>query len=103
MNPRLAHLEKLVQGGTQDPFVLYALAMEYQRETRTQESLDLFDRVLQEHPTYLPSYLMAGNALAKSGNSEKARAVYEAGIVQAQNAGDAHTQGEIEDALSELS
>lgn len=103
MNPRLAHLEKLVSAGTQDPFVIYALAMEYQREARMNESLEVFERVISEHPTYLPSYLMAGNAWAKEGDSEKARATYLAGISQAKAAGDAHTQGEIEDALAELS
>lgn len=102
MNPRLKHLESLVAAGTEDPFVLYALALEYQRETRTEESFELFDRVLREHPSYLPSYLMAGTALAKHGQIDRAKAVLEQGIQRAQAAGDTHTEGEIEDALSEL-
>lgn len=103
MNPRLAHLEKMVQAGTQDPFVLYALAMEYQKEGQTQQCLTLFDRVMSEYPDYLPSYLMAGTALAKHGQVPKAKEVLEKGILKAQAAGDAHTQGEIQDALAELS
>lgn len=103
MNPRLAHLEKLVAAGTEDPFVIYALAMEYQREVRVEESLKVFTRVLSEHPSYLPSYLMAGNAWAKHGDVDKAKEILRAGIEKAQAAGDGHTQGEIEDALAELS
>lgn len=103
MNPRMQHLESLVAAGTQDPFVLYALALEYQRDQRMEECLALFDRVLAEHPSYLPAYLMAGSAMAKQGQSERAKAVFEKGILQAQAAGDGHTQGEIEDALGAIS
>lgn len=103
MNPRLAHLEKLVDAGTKDPFVLYALALEYQKEGQSEQCLSLFDRVMSEHPDYLPSYLMAGTALAKYGQVPKAKEVLEKGIVKAQAAGDDHTQGEIQDALAELS
>lgn len=102
MNPRLAHLEKMVEAGTQDPFVLYALAMEYQKEGQTEQCLSFFDRVMAEHPDYLPAYLMAGTALAKNGQVPKAKQVLEQGILKAQAQGDSHTQGEIQDALSEL-
>lgn len=103
MNPRLAHLEKLVHNGTSDPFVLYALALEYQKEGRSEACLGLFDRVMAEHPDYLPSYLMAGMALSKQGQRPKAKEVFEKGILKAQAAGDAHTEGEIQDALAEIS
>lgn len=99
---RLAMLQKMVTERPGEPFVHYGLAMELRKLGRGDEARQAFATLLAEHPTYMPSYLMAGNQLAEIGDKAAARAVYEHGIEVARGAHDEHTQGEIEAALGEL-
>ncbi|MBX2917581.1 MAG: tetratricopeptide repeat protein [Cyclobacteriaceae bacterium] len=56
---RIEMLKKFMQEDPQDPFPVYALALEYQA-TDPQKARLLFEQLLTNHPDYLPVYYMAG-------------------------------------------
>lgn len=102
MGPRLAFLEKSMADGSKDPFVAYALAMEYRTLGRPDDAVAAFTKLRASHPDYVPAYLMCGQVLVALGKPEDAREWLAAGIVAAKKKGDAHAAGELADALGAL-
>ncbi len=102
MVDRLAMLEKMAAARPQEPFPQYGLAMEYRKLERYAESWEAFELLIERHPDYVPSYLMAGNLLAQMGRGGDARALLQRGIAAADAAGDDHARGEIEAAIQDL-
>ena len=102
MSKRLAYLEKTTADGSTDPFVWYALALEYRTLERADDAVATFTKLRASHPDYVPSYLMCGQVLIAQGKKDDARTWLEAGIVAAKKKGDAHAAGELQDALAAL-
>ncbi|MFO7180937.1 MAG: tetratricopeptide repeat protein [Pseudomonadota bacterium] len=103
MNKRLATLIQMTSAGTQDPFVWYALALEYRKEGRVEEALATFTTLRERNPDYLPMYLMAGQMLLENDRREAAREWLGAGIALARRKGDGKTLSELEATLDEAS
>jgi tetratricopeptide (TPR) repeat protein len=101
VNKRLAFLEQTVSSGTADSFAHYALALEYRKEKRYDDSERIFQALRSKDPSYLPAYLMAGQTLIEAGRSAEARAWLTAGIELAREQGDQKTLGELESALAD--
>jgi tetratricopeptide (TPR) repeat protein len=99
---RLSMLETMVVKRPDDPFPKYGLAMEYRRLDRPEDARAAFERLIEAHPDYIPSYLMAGNLLADLELRDEARAVLSRGVQVATAARDDHARGELEVALAEL-
>lgn len=101
---RLAMLEKMAAGAEtgRDPFVLYGLALEYDKRGRGDDALATFERLRALDAGYVPQYLMCGNMLAKLRRDDDARAWYEAGIEAARKKGESKALSELEAALAEL-
>ena len=76
---RLEQLLTFYKETPNDPFILYALALEYKR-IQPKESNRLFRQLMQEHPDYLPTYYQAAAFHEEQGNLEEARRLYELGI-----------------------
>lgn len=102
MNKRLAMLEKLTASGTADAFGWYALAMEYRKEGRLEDSLRTFQKLRAEHASYVPMYLMAGQMLIEAERSDEAREWLTTGIAAAKQAGDSKALGELQTELANL-
>jgi predicted Zn-dependent protease len=100
MNKRLTMLESLTQSGKADAFAWYGLALEYKREGRSADCLATFQKLRELHPEYLPMYLMAGQVLLTEERTDEAKSWLKAGIVVAQQQGNAHALGELESALA---
>ena len=98
---RLPLLEKLASAGTADAFTLYALAMEYRTEGRSEDAVQAFQNLRNKHASYLPMYLMAGQLLAELGRSGEAREWLEAGVALAAAQGDGKAQNELLAALAD--
>lgn len=98
---RLPMLRKLAEARPGDPFPRYGLAMELAKR-EDDEAIAVFEALLRDHPTYVPSYLMFGNLLIKRGDRAKAAGVLERGIEAARAAGDEHALGELSSARAEL-
>jgi hypothetical protein len=62
MSTRLDTLLQFYKEEPDDPFNIYALAMEYQK-TDVKKALDHFALLLQNHDSYLPTYYQAAKLL----------------------------------------
>ena len=78
-----------------EAFPRYALAMEYRKLKRHEDSVVQFDLLLQQYADYLPSYLMYAQLLATMSQTEKAVGILDRGIEVATRAKDDHTLGEL--------
>src|ERR1700722_2542959 len=94
-NKKLLMLEKLTQGGSDDPFHWYALAIEYGNLSRHDDALTAFTALRAKKPDYVPMYLICGQMLEKLGRRDDARDWLTAGIAAAKAKGDTHAEGEL--------
>ncbi|NUQ78054.1 MAG: tetratricopeptide repeat protein [Polyangiaceae bacterium] len=93
-------LEKMVEGGSQDPFHWYALGLEYAGLGRTDDAHRTFTSLRSKSPDYVPMYLMCGTMLLKAGRTEEGREWLAEGIGVARAKGDTHALSELEEALA---
>jgi lipopolysaccharide biosynthesis regulator YciM len=99
---RLKMLEKFMAEEPEDPFNIYALALEYLNSDSTQSG-KLFDLLLDKHPDYVPTYYQAGNFFWDRGESDKALSVLAVGVEKAKKTGDVKAKMEIQSLLEQLS
>ena len=98
---RLTQLQEFYNDDPRDPFNLYALALEYLKyEPAT--ARDLFGKLLQEQPEYLPTYYLAAKLHIELGEKEKAVAIFENGIALASKLNDTKAMRELKSAYDEL-
>jgi len=102
MSDRLEMLEAVMAGGSTDPFVHYAHALELRSLKRMAEASSAFTAVIERFPDYVPSYLMAGQVAETLGDKELAERRYRDGIEVSREAGNAHASGELGAALDAL-
>lgn len=100
-NDRLSSLIALQRQDPGDPFLRYAIGLEYLKND-PQRALECFDRLLTEQPDYLPVYYQAGVLLAELGQRERADAVYRRGIEEAKKRGELKTLHELQGAYQSL-
>ncbi len=77
-----------------DPFNVYALAIEYAKSDPLKAET-FFDILLNKHPQYLPTYYHAGSFFALLENYEKAEQIYIKGIDLALNQKNTRTHQEL--------
>lgn len=99
---RREKIEAMLADDPNDSFLRYSLAMELEKEDRHEDSLKYFQGLMQEDPPYVPSFLMAGQQLARLERIEEAREVLRSGIEVARVQGDSHAAGEMGELLAEL-
>ena len=96
---RITKLKEFQKNSPDDPFYIYALALEYKYENPG-ESLKYFRELLAGHSHYLPAYYHAAEVLAGTGDREQADQVYQLGIALAKEQGDSHTLRELQNAYT---
>jgi tetratricopeptide (TPR) repeat protein len=99
---RLELLKESLAARPRDPFLRYALAMEFVQAGKDEESWGHFEILLAEQPQYLATYYQAGILLARLGRIEEARGVLARGVGLAYQQGNAHTAQELRAALADL-
>jgi tetratricopeptide (TPR) repeat protein len=99
---RIATLRSFVAQQPDQPFPLYALALEHKKLGQLAEARAAFEQMIARFPDYLPTYLMAGGVLVELGDRAAAESVYRDGITRARAAGDGHARSELEGALAHL-
>ena len=102
MTERTAQLLKMLELQPNDPFLVYALAMEEKKSGDHAAALARFENVISLDPGYCYAYYQQGLTHEMMGDTEAAKAAYERGIAAAKTKGDAHAQGEIQAALDML-
>lgn len=98
---RLEQLIKFYQEDPSDPFILYGLALEYQK-TDNKKSEQLFDRLLEVFPEYLPAYYHSAKLKVTLGKGTSAITIYQNGIALAKKQNDSSTERELQSAYNEL-
>jgi Tfp pilus assembly protein PilF len=96
---RLVKLQEYLQNDPTDPFLVYAIAQEYDRGEENGLAEEWYRRLIQEHPEYVATYYHFGKLLDRLGKTAEAIQMYETGIKVAMKAGDRHAAGELREAL----
>lgn len=96
-------LSEILQQNPADSFARYGLAMAYASDSRTQEALAEFAKIVETTPDYVPAYQMSAQQLIKLGRTEEARARLEAGLTACERTGNQHAASEMQAMLDDLS
>ncbi|MDE2846089.1 MAG: hypothetical protein OXO51_05220 [Gemmatimonadota bacterium] len=102
MNSRLEQLEQLASKDPGDPFIQYAIALEYVSSHRLEEAAGILERLMAASPDYTAGYHQAGRVYEQLDRDDEARRCYEQGIVVAERQGDAKDLDEMREALAFL-
>lgn len=102
MSSRLEQLELLASKDPGDPFVQYAIALEYVSSDRLEEAAGILERLMEASPDYSAGYHQAGRVYERLDRDDEARRCYEKGIVVADRQGDTKDLEEMREALAFL-
>ncbi|AWW32510.1 tetratricopeptide repeat protein [Echinicola strongylocentroti] len=95
---RIELLQQFVKDEPDNPFNIYALALEYQN-IDLKKAVGYFDQLLDKHPEYLPTYFHAAALNAEIEEIEKALSIYKSGIELAKSQNDQHALRELKNAF----
>lgn len=99
---RIEYFEKMLESNPDSPTGLLALANEYNKADRRADEAATLQRYVARHEDEGNAYLRLGDALARTGNADEAKAAYEKGIGQAERYGHEGMAGELRGALEAL-
>lgn len=102
MSTRREKIETLLQAEPHDQFLRYGLAVEYDNEGRTGESLALFRGLMADSQPHVASFFRGAQLLVKLDRIGEARAALRAGIEIARQQGERHAAGEMGELLASL-
>ncbi|QSE96752.1 tetratricopeptide repeat protein [Fulvivirga lutea] len=98
---RLNQLLTYYKEDSNDPFIIYGIAMEYWKSD-LENSRKYFELLLQEHPEYLATYYQVGHLYEEIDETELAKDTYRKGIKLAQLQNNQNTLRELKNALDEI-
>jgi tetratricopeptide (TPR) repeat protein len=99
---RRQKLEAMLAASPDDGMLRYMLALELDKESEHERSLELFRSLMSDSPPYVPAFLMAGQLLTRLERTKDARATYQTGIDEAQKQKNDHAAGEMAGFLQAL-
>jgi hypothetical protein len=102
MSKKLELFDKLIAGGSTDPFHHYARALELRSLGRPVDALEALVAVTASFPEYVPSYLIAAQLAQELGSPERARGLTARGVEVATRVGNDHALSELTALLSAL-
>ncbi|MFT5617047.1 MAG: Tfp pilus assembly protein PilF [Arenicella sp.] len=97
MNTRLEQLQKFLQEEPEDPFLIYAIATEFQK-TDVQKAKEYFEQLLAKHSDYLPTYYQLAQLYFDLQEDDSAKQTYLQGIELAEKQGNQFTLRELKNA-----
>ncbi len=100
--PTIEQLESLLKDSPDDTFLLYGLAMELDNCEQHERSLEIFGRLMQMEPPYVPAFFMSAQQLARIDRVGEAKTNLTAGIEHAKQQQDLHAAGEMSEFLQSL-
>lgn len=99
---RLKKLEAMLESDPQDQLLKYMLALELEKASEHDRSLQLLSELMHSDPPYVPAFLMAGQQQVAIGKPELARQSWQTGIEAARQQQEDHAAGEMAQFLQEL-
>ncbi|MBC7567751.1 MAG: tetratricopeptide repeat protein [Pedobacter sp.] len=100
---RLAKLLEFLDSDPNDPFILYALATEYNSLNDVEEAFSYYLKLVAVHPDYVGTYYHLGKLYEKNNNPEAAIEVYQKGMIAARTKHDMHAFSELQAAFNSAS
>jgi tetratricopeptide (TPR) repeat protein len=85
-----------------DPFLLFAVAKEYEKSGEVQTATEYYERLIEEFPAYVGTYYHFGKLLEKKEDFESAIDIYNRGLLVSKAAGDNHAASELAEAKMSL-
>lgn len=99
---RIEQLEEFLRENPNDPFLHYALTMEYLKGEDKDKTHAGFENLITNFPDYVGSYYHFGKFLEKSGEIQQAEEMYKQGILIATKVRNMHAKNELIGALNML-
>lgn len=99
---RITQLQTFLQQNPTDPFLHYALALEYLKKEEYNLALEIFTTLLEVSPTYVGTYYHLGKLYEKVGQPAAALTTYHNGMTIAQSLNDRHSYNELRGAYQLL-
>lgn len=99
MSTRIEQLQEMLREEPLDPFLNYAIALEYAKIGEVQKGISIIEEILQRDEDYLGAYYQLGKLYEESGHAEKAIVVYQKGMEIAKKQKNNKTYGELNTAL----
>lgn len=82
-----------------DPFLPYALALEYKTANEPAQAIHWLEKLLDAHPDYLPSYYQLAKIQEELGNEDAALKIYRTGASLAKEQNNMKILGELNEAI----
>jgi len=98
---RIKELETLLETSPDDPFIIYALAREFEKQTNTLQAILMYEHLVNSHPTYIATYYHYSKLLYEAGNRNQALVLIKQGIENGLKEKDMHAVGEMKAMLSQ--
>lgn len=99
---RIEDLLAMMNDDPEDPFIPYALALEYVRTENREKAGETFNLLLNRFPDYLPAYYQAARFFIEDEDHDLVRNVYEKGIELAEKQGQRKTLLELRSAYEQF-
>ena len=93
---RLEQLINMRKEDPKDPFLIYAIAMEYAKVQEQDKALEHYELLVQEHPNYVGTYYHYAKLCEQLNKKEQAEQLYKQGMSVARNIGDHHAFSELQ-------
>ena len=102
MSNRIHDLNNLIKEDPDDPFLYYALGLEYHNEGYQDMALLMFTLVIRKFPDYLPVYYQAARLQVELGDQDMAKKTFRDGIALAEKKSDLQTLQELKKAYNQF-
>lgn len=99
-NNRIEKLLSFLAQDPQDPFIIYALATEYNQLKDKAQAYTYYEILLKDHPKYVGTYYHLAKLLESDMQQERALEIYQQGIQVAREKRDMHALSELQAAYN---
>lgn len=102
MMNRLSQLKAFLEENPNDPFLHYAMALEYLKQKDQNQALHIFIELTQNHPQYVGTYYHLGKLQEELQQYDEALDTYQKGMKIALAEKDRHAHQELQGAFNML-
>lgn len=102
MAKRLEQLQYMLEASPNEPFLIFAIAKEFEKLEDFEAALQHYTQLTTDHPDYVGTYYHLGKLYEILGKAELAIETYEKGMEVAHKVNDKHAHGELSTAKWEL-
>ena len=99
---RLEQLNEFLKKEPDDPFLLYAIALEQEATGNVNIARKMLADLQLKAPDYTATYYHLGRLIADTGKRDEALEIYQAGMQKAQAAKQQHVLAELQSAYNNL-